>query len=88
MFNPDDLGKRGIPIWTMVCCSGWGDVQPSTMMFTGTMISIYLVKFHRDLTRPQTPNGGLVREMGPLISGKSRLVKYYKYYNLGRYMVM
>ena len=22
-------------------------------------------------------NGGLVREMGPLISGKSRLVKYY-----------
>ena len=28
-----------------------------------------------------TPNGGLVREMGPLISGKSRLVKYY---NLAR----
>ena len=24
-----------------------------------------------------TPNGGLVREMGPLISGKSKLVKYY-----------
>ena len=24
-----------------------------------------------------TPYGGLVREMGPLISGKSRLVKYY-----------
>ena len=24
-----------------------------------------------------TPNCGLVREMGPLISGKSRLVKYY-----------
>ena len=23
------------------------------------------------------PNGSLVREMGPLISGKSRLVKYY-----------
>ena len=23
------------------------------------------------------PNGGLVREMGPLISGKNRLVKYY-----------
>ena len=28
-----------------------------------------------------TPNGGLVREMGPLISGKPRLVKYY---NLAR----
>ncbi len=28
-----------------------------------------------------TPNGGLVREMGPLISGKLRLVKYY---NLAR----
>ena len=27
------------------------------------------------------PNGGLVREMGPLISGKSGLVKYY---NLAR----
>ena len=24
-----------------------------------------------------TPNGGLVRKMGPLISGKSRWVKYY-----------
>ena len=30
-----------------------------------------------------TSNGGLVREMGPLISGKSRLVKYY---NLARLM--
>ena len=28
-----------------------------------------------------TVNGGLVREMGPLISGKSRQVKYY---NLAR----
>ena len=43
-----------------------------------------LVKFHRDLTRPMgPPNDGLVREMGPLISGKSRLVKYY---NLARLM--
>ena len=32
-----------------------------------------------------TPNGGLVREMGPLISGKSRLVKYY---NLARFLVL
>ena len=31
-----------------------------------------------------TPNGGLVREMGPLISGKSRFVKYY---NLARLIV-
>ena len=30
-----------------------------------------------------TPNGGLVREMGPIISGKSRLVKYC---NLASYM--
>ncbi len=30
-----------------------------------------------DLTRPGPPHVGLVREMGPLISGKSRLVKYY-----------
>ena len=30
-----------------------------------------------DLTRPKNPpNGGLVGEMGPLISEKSRLVKY------------
>ena len=37
-----------------------------------------LVKLFRDLTHNRfTPNGGLVREMGPLISGKSRLVKYY-----------
>ena len=33
------------------------------------------------LTRVFTPNGGLVREMGPLSSGKPRLVKYY---NLAR----
>ena len=33
---------------------------------------------YSDLTRPKNPpNGGLLREMGPLISGKSRLVKYY-----------
>ena len=31
---------------------------------------------YSDLTRDFTPNGCLVREMGPLISGKSRLVKY------------
>ena len=35
---------------------------------------------YSDLTRPGPPNGGLVREI-PLISGKSRLVKYY---NLAR----
>ena len=34
-------------------------------------------------SRDLTPNDGLVREMGPLISGKSRLVKYY---NLAGYM--
>ena len=39
---------------------------------------------YSDLTRPKTPNGGLVREMGPLISGKSRLVKYY---NLPTYIL-
>ena len=42
-----------------------------------TRIQWNLVKLARDLTRPGPPNDGLVREMGPLISGKSRLVKYY-----------
>ena len=32
---------------------------------------------YSDLTRPGPPNGGLVGEMGPLISRKSRLVKYF-----------
>ena len=32
---------------------------------------------YSDLTRVFTPNGDLVREMGPLISGKPRFVKYY-----------
>ena len=31
---------------------------------------------YSDLTQPGPPNGGLVREMGPLLSGKPRLVKY------------
>ena len=36
--------------------------------------------FHGDLTRPKIPpNGGLVREMVPPISGKSRLVKFYEF---------
>ena len=37
---------------------------------------IYLVKLVRDLTRPGPPNGGDCKG-SPLISGKSRLVKYY-----------
>ena len=36
---------------------------------------------YSDLTRPGPPNGGLVREMGLLISGKSKLMTYY---NLAR----
>ena len=36
----------------------------------------------RPKARPKTPNVGLGREMGPLISGKSRLMKYY---NLARW---
>ena len=32
------------------------------------------------------PNGGLVREMGPLISGKSRLVKYYNLARLSEHL--
>ena len=45
----------------------------------GNVVSTnHLVKLARDLTRPKSPpNGSLGREMGPLISGKSRLVKYY-----------
>ena len=39
---------------------------------------------YSDVTRVFTPNAGLVKEI-PLISGKSRLVKYY---NLARYMGM
>ena len=36
-----------------------------------------LVKLARDQKHGSLiPNSGLVREMGPLISGKSRLVKY------------
>ena len=50
------------------------------MFLSQTFQIIDLVKLARDLTiRPifPNPNGGLVREMGPLISEKSRLVKYY-----------
>ena len=49
------------------------------MFLSQTFQIIDLVKLARDLTRPIFPNpdGGLVREMGPLISEKSRLVKYY-----------
>ena len=36
----------------------------------------YIWSNYSDLTRPGPPNGALVREMGPLISGKSRSVKY------------
>ena len=44
----------------------------------GGQISIYLVKLARDLTRPISPKWWWkVREMGPLISGKSRVVKNY-----------
>ena len=45
--------------------------------------NIYIWSNYSDLTRPGPPNGGLVREMGPLISGKSRLVNYH---DLSRYI--
>ena len=38
--------------------------------------SMDLVKFHRDLTRPISPKWWFSKR-NPLISGKSRLVKYY-----------
>ena len=37
---------------------------------------MYLVKFHRDLTRPLGPQMVVKSKGDPLISGKSRLVKY------------
>ncbi len=43
---------------------------------------ICLVKFHRDLTRPKNPPNGGDCKGTSLISGKSRLVKYY---NLARH---
>ena len=51
-------------------------------------IYIYLGRYYTSgqiiATSPDlTPNGGLVRTGNPLISGKSRLVKYF---NLARYM--
>ena len=37
---------------------------------------IFLSNLFANLTQPEPPNDGLVKEI-PLISGKSRLVKYY-----------
>ena len=66
-FHPDNLGKRS----NLTCAyfsEGW---EPPTRFGFHEIWSNY-----RDFTRVFTPNG-LVREMGPLISGKSSLVKYY-----------
>ena len=49
----------------------------------GCNSSIFLVKFHRDLTRPIGPQNVAVWKATPLISGKSRLVKYC---NLARFL--
>ena len=50
-----------------------------TFLFT----QVYIWSNYSDLTRPGPQKCSWGREMGPLISGKSRLVKYY---NLARYI--
>ena len=54
-----------------------GDLLSKLGMVGSYGIQVCIWLNYSDLTRFSTPNGGLVREMGPLISGKSRLVKYY-----------
>ena len=66
-----------------VRCNGFSRWQAVAPVGGQRCLTWHLVKLAGDLTRPISPKWWWkVREMGPLISGKSRLVKYY---NLARW---
>ena len=70
------LEPLNLEVWKMTCLSFFSFRLCFFQIFVGdSMLTGQII-----VTSP--PNGGLVREMGPLISEKPRLVKYYSFGHL------
>ena len=59
IFTPI-LGVSWNPIWRAYFSNG---LKPPTSGYLRTVDPLLLVKLARDLTRPISPNGGLIREI-------------------------